>query len=217
MYLTYCWLRCHLSIPDAGARTRAGPSVASGSGLGFYMRGCRLLTWAAGQYASALWRVCIDRSVRRSCGMRSRTWQPVDAERAPSSESDAYDDIVLAANLFSQNQRASDGDRGKSDADVHRKRVPMDARLSYDLLATSFGPAALARRRGDRTERSDAERMLPSTVNEPVFDPDGNAASRRHRDQEERCDRVIVSGSEESASGLRKFRPDLTVEQLRDR
>ena len=64
--------------------------------------------------------------------------------RAPSSESDAYDDIVLAANLFSQNQTGAliVIEREIGLRTYIESGVPMDARLSYDLLATIFRPSA---------------------------------------------------------------------------
>src|ERR1700675_1626989 len=63
---------------------------------------------------------------------------------ASSSESDSYDDIVLAANLFSQHQTGAliviEREIGLR---THiESGVAMDARLSYDLLATIFRPSA---------------------------------------------------------------------------
>ena len=60
------------------------------------------------------------------------------------SESDSYDDIVLAANLFSQHQTGAliviEREIGLR---THiESGVPLDARLSYDLLATIFRPSA---------------------------------------------------------------------------
>src|SRR6201987_694734 len=60
------------------------------------------------------------------------------------SESDAYDDIVLAANLFSQNQTGAliviEREIGLR-TDIE-SGVPLDGRLFYDLLATIFRPSA---------------------------------------------------------------------------
>jgi diadenylate cyclase len=63
---------------------------------------------------------------------------------APGSASEAYDDIVLAANLFAQNQTGAlvviEREIGLR---THiESGVPLDARLSYDLLATIFRPSA---------------------------------------------------------------------------
>src|SRR2546428_11820173 len=64
--------------------------------------------------------------------------------RSSSSEADAYDDIVLAANLFSQNQTGAliviERDIGLRT--YVESGVPLDARISYDLLATIFRPSA---------------------------------------------------------------------------
>src|SRR5262249_33779936 len=64
--------------------------------------------------------------------------------RAMGSESDAYDDIVLAANLFSQNQTGALMviEREIGLRTYIESGVPLDARLSYDLLATIFRPSA---------------------------------------------------------------------------
>jgi len=64
--------------------------------------------------------------------------------RALSSEFDAYDDIVLAANLFSQNQTGAliVIEREIGLRTYIESGVPLDARLSYDLLATIFRPSA---------------------------------------------------------------------------
>src|SRR5690349_22001256 len=61
-----------------------------------------------------------------------------------SSESDSYDDIVLAANLFSQHQTGAliviEREIGLR---THiESGDPLDARLSYDLHATIFRPSA---------------------------------------------------------------------------
>ena len=64
--------------------------------------------------------------------------------RSASSEEDAYDDIVLAANLFSQNQTGAliVIEREIGLRTYIESGVPLDARLSYDLLATIFRPSA---------------------------------------------------------------------------
>jgi|HubBroStandDraft_6_1064221.scaffolds.fasta_scaffold62734_3 diadenylate cyclase len=64
--------------------------------------------------------------------------------RGGDTGSDSYDDIVLAANLFSQHQTGAliviERDIGLR---THiESGVPLDARLSYDLLATIFRPSA---------------------------------------------------------------------------
>src|SRR5947209_2157880 len=62
-----------------------------------------------------------------------------------AADGDSYDDIVLAANLFSQHQTGAliviEREIGLR---THiESGVPLDARLSYDLLATMFRPSPL--------------------------------------------------------------------------
>jgi diadenylate cyclase len=63
---------------------------------------------------------------------------------APGEASEAYEDIVLAANLFSQNQTGALVviEREIGLRTYIESGVPLDARLSYDLLATIFRPSA---------------------------------------------------------------------------
>src|ERR1019366_5284514 len=64
--------------------------------------------------------------------------------RASRSVADVYDDIVLAANLFSQNQTGAliVIEREIGLRTYIESGVALDARLSYDLLATVFRPSA---------------------------------------------------------------------------
>jgi diadenylate cyclase len=63
--------------------------------------------------------------------------------RGSATEGDSYDDIVLAANLFSQHQTGAliVIEREIGLRTYVESGVAMDARLSYDLLATIFGRA----------------------------------------------------------------------------
>lgn len=64
--------------------------------------------------------------------------------RTSAAEAEAYDDIVLAANLFSQNQTGALMviEREIGLRTYIESGVPLDARISYDLLATIFRPSA---------------------------------------------------------------------------
>src|ERR1700683_2537020 len=64
--------------------------------------------------------------------------------RGPAVEGDSYDDIVLAANLFSQHQTGAliVIEREIGLRTYIESGVAMDAKLSYDLLATIFRPSA---------------------------------------------------------------------------
>ena len=108
--------------------------------------------------------------------------------RSSRSVADVYDDIVLAANLFSQNQTGAliVIEREIGLRTLHRKR--RHARrpvLFYDLLATIFRPSApFARRRGNCAARPHRSRCLfPAAFDESrTLDSVGDAASRRNRD-----------------------------------
>ena len=62
--------------------------------------------------------------------------------RTSAAEGDAYDDIVLAANLFSQNQTGALMviEREIGLRTFIESGVPMDANLSYDFSPPSFAP-----------------------------------------------------------------------------
>ena len=64
--------------------------------------------------------------------------------RGSAVEGDSYDDIVLAANLFSQHQTGALMviEREIGLRTYIESGVSLDARLSYDLLATIFRPSA---------------------------------------------------------------------------
>ena len=74
----------------------------------------------------------------------ARLGRGLTLSRAAGSEADAYDDIVLAANLFCQNQTGAliVIEREIGLRTYIESGVPLDARLSYDLLATIFRPSA---------------------------------------------------------------------------
>jgi diadenylate cyclase len=145
--------------------------------------------------------------------------------RAPSSESDAYDDIVLAANLFSQNQTGALMviEREIGLRTYIESGVPMDARLSYDLLATIFRPSAPLHDGAVIVQKdriAAAACFLPLSMN-PVLSTQMGTRHRAGIGITEETDAIAVIVSEESGaislavSG--NFERDLTVEQLRDR
>jgi len=141
-----------------------------------------------------------------------------------SAEGDSYDDIVLAANLFSQHQTGAliviERDIGLR---THiESGVPLDARLSYDLLATIFRPSAPLHDGAVIVQKdriAAAACFLPLSMN-PLL------STQLHRDRAgigitEETDALAVICSEETgaisfALGGRIER-DLSVEQLRDR
>ncbi len=112
-----------------------------------------------------------------------------------ASEEDAYDDIVLAANLFCQNQTGALMviEREIGLRTYIESGVPLDARLSYDLLATIFRPSAplhdgavIVQQRSHRCRR-----LLSAAVHEPraIHAARHAASSRYRRHRGNRCHR----------------------------
>ena len=145
--------------------------------------------------------------------------------RGTDTGSDAYDDIVLAANLFSQHQTGAliviERDIGLR---THiESGVPLDARLSYDLLATIFRPSAPLHDGAVIVQKdriAAAACFLPLSMNSLLSTQLGT----RHRAGigiTEETDAIAVICSEESgAISLAiggKIERDLTVDQLRER
>src|SRR6478672_4200645 len=155
----------------------------------------------------------------------ARLGRRLTLSRTPASEADAYDDIVLAANLFAQNQT---GALMVIERDVGLRTyiesgVPLDARLSYDLLATLFRPSAPLHDGAVIVQRdriAAAACFLPLSMN-PVLSTQMGTRHRAGIGITEETDAIAVIVSEESGaislavSG--NFEPDLTAEQLRER
>ena len=145
--------------------------------------------------------------------------------RGSAAESDAYDDIVLAANLFSQNQTGALMviEREIGLRTYVESGVALEARLSYDLLATIFRPSAPLHDgavivHGDRVAA--AACFLPLSMNPGLSTQLGT----RHRAGvgiTEETDAIAVIVSEETGSiSLAvggEIERDLTVDQLRER
>ena len=142
-----------------------------------------------------------------------------------ATEGDAYDDIVLAANLFSQHQTGAliviEREIGLR---THiESGVPLDARLSYDLLATIFRPSAPLHDGAVIVQKdriAAAACFLPLSMN-PLLSTQLGTRHRAGIGITEETDAIAVICSEETgaisfAVGGRIER-DLTVEQLRER
>ena len=145
--------------------------------------------------------------------------------RSSSAEADSYDDIVLAANLFSQHQTGAlvviEREIGLR---THvESGVPLDARLSYDLLATIFRPSAPLHDGAVIVQKdriAAAACFLPLSMN-PLLSTQLGTRHRAGIGITEETDAIAVICSEETgaisfAVGGRIER-DLTVEQLRER
>ena len=142
-----------------------------------------------------------------------------------SSESDAYDDIVLAANLFSQNQTGAliVIEREIGLRTYIESGVPLDARLSYDLLATVFRPSAPLHDGAVIVQKdriAAAACFLPLSMN-PVLSTQLGTRHRAGIGITEETDAIAVIVSEESGAisiaVAGKIERDLSVEQLRER
>lgn len=136
---------------------------------------------------------------------------------------EAYDDIVLAANLFAQNQTGAliviERDIGLRT--YIESGVPLDAHMSYDLLATIFRPSAplhdgAAIVQGDRIAA--AACFLPLSMN-PVLSTQLGTRHRAAIGITEETDAVAVVVSEEtgaiSLALAGSIERDLTADQLR--
>jgi diadenylate cyclase len=140
-------------------------------------------------------------------------------------EGDAYDDIVMAANLFSQNQTGAliVIEREIGLRTYIESGVAIDAQLSYDLLATIFRPSAPLHDGAVIIQQgriSAAACFLPLSMN-PVL---SNQLGTRHRAGigiTEETDAIAVIVSEETGSislaVAGTIERDLTVDQLRER
>jgi len=152
---------------------------------------------------------------------RKITFTGLSRTRGESS----YDDIVLAANLFSQHQTGAliVIEREIGLRTYIESGVPLDARLSYDLLATIFRPSAplhdgAAIVQKDRIAA--AACFLPLSMN-PVLSTQLGTRHRAGIGITEETDAVAVIVSEEtgmiSVATAGTIERDLTVEELREK
>lgn len=157
--------------------------------------------------------------------MLSDVGRRVSFLRGSAVEGDSYDDIVLAANLFSQHQTGALMviEREIGLRTYIESGVAMDARLSYDLLATIFRPSAPLHDGAviiQKDRLAAAACFLPLSMN-PVLSTQLGTRHRAGIGITEETDAIAVIVSEESgAISLAvggKIERDLTVEQLRDR
>ena len=210
--------------------TRAAPMLVgvAAVALGFYIaRVGRLtaLTWLISTlvpYVVFALIVVFQAELRHALANLGRR---LTLSRALSSEFDAYDDIVLAANLFSQNQTGAliVIEREIGLRTYIESGVPLDARLSYDLLATIFRPSAPLHDGAVIVQRdriAAAACFLPLSMN-PVLSTQMGTRHRAGIGITEETDAIAVIVSEEtgaiSLAIAGNFERDLTVEQLRER
>lgn len=155
----------------------------------------------------------------------TRLGRRLSLSRASGSEAEAYDDIVLAANLFCQNQTGAliVIEREIGLRTYIESGVPLDARLSYDLLATIFRPSAPLHDGAVIIQNyriTAAACFLPLSMN-PVLSTQLGTRHRAGIGVTEETDAIAVIVSEETGSiSLAvggKIERDLGVEQMRDR
>lgn len=155
----------------------------------------------------------------------ARLGRRVTLARTGSPHADAYDDIVMAANLFSQHQTGALMviEREIGLRTYVESGVALDARLSYDLLATIFRPSAPLHDGAviiheDRVVA--AACFLPLSMN-PVLSTQLGTRHRAGIGITEETDAIAVIVSEETGSislaVAGTIERDLTVEQLRER
>jgi diadenylate cyclase len=145
--------------------------------------------------------------------------------RGSAVEADSYDDIVLAANLFSQHQTGAliVIEREIGLRTYVESGVPLDARLSYDLLATIFRPSAPLHDGAviiQKDRLAAAACFLPLSMN-PVLSTQMGTRHRAAIGITEETDAIAVVVSEESGAISMavggKIERDLSAEQLRER
>ncbi len=209
--------------------TRAAPMLVGVAvlALGFYfarLGDLRTLNWlvsTALPYVVFALIVVFQSEIRHAlANLGSR----VSRMRSSSSAADVYDDIVLAANLFSQNQTGAliVVEREIGLRTYIESGVALDARLSYDLLATIFRPSAPLHDGAVIVQRdriAAAACFLPLSMN-PVLSTQLGTRHRAGIGITEETDAVVVIVSEEtgaiSLAVEGKIERDLTVERLRE-
>ena len=210
--------------------TRAAPMLVGVAtlGLAFYfaqLGELRTLNWLLSTllpYAMFALIVVFQSEIRHAlANLGSR----ISLMRSSNSVADVYDDIVLAANLFSQDQTGAliVIEREIGLRTYIESGVALDARLSYDLLATVFRPSAPLHDGAVIVQRdriAAAACFLPLSMN-PVLSTQLGTRHRAAIGITEETDAVAVIISEEtgtiSMAVAGSIERDLTVERLRER
>lgn len=211
--------------------TRAAPMLLGVAFLGvvFYVAhiaNLRTLDWLIGTmlpYSIFALIVIFANEIRHALARlgRNLAWSPT----VQTSASDAFDDIVLAANLFSQNQTGAliVIEREIGLRTYAESGVPLDARLSYDLLATIFRPSAPLHDGAVIVQRdrvAAAACFLPLSMN-PLLSTQLGTRHRAGIGITEETDAISVIVSEEtgaiSIAVGGNIERDLSPERLRDR
>lgn len=210
--------------------TRATPIlVGVGSlALAFYLAHVwelKTINWIVGTilpYAIFALIVIFQQEIR---GALAKIGRRLTFSRVSPAIAEAYDDIVLAANLFSQNQTGALVviEREIGLRTFIESGVRLDACLSYDLLATIFRPSAPLHDGAVIVQKdrvAAAACFLPLSMN-PVLSTQLGTRHRAGIGITEETDAIAVIVSEETgAISLAvggSIERDLTVEALRER
>jgi len=211
--------------------TRATPMLVGVGVLALAVYGARVLdlktvNWLVGSllpYAIFALIVIFAAEIRQALARVGRRLTFSRLSQTPSGE--VYDDIVLAANLFSQNQTGAliVIEREIGLRTYIESGVPLDARLSYDLLATIFRPSAPLHDGAviiQKDRIAAAACFLPLSMN-PVLSTQLGTRHRAGIGITEETDAIAVIVSEEtgaiSVALGGNIERDLTVEYLRER
>src|SRR6266446_9243601 len=202
-----------------------GASVAA---LVFYFSrvlGLTTLNWLIARfvpYAAFIVIVIFAPEIREAL---ARLGRRLTLASSSGAEADAYDDIVMAANLFSQNQTGAliVIEREIGLRTYVESGVSLEAHLSYDLLATIFRPSAPLHDGAVIVQRdriAAAACFLPLSMN-PVLSTQLGTRHRAAIGITEETDAVAVIISEEtgmiSMAVAGSIERELTVERLRER
>jgi diadenylate cyclase len=211
--------------------TRAAPMLIGVGALAvaFYvahLAGLRTADWMIGSilpYAIFALIVVFQAEIRHALARLGR--RLTFSRGVQANGNDIYDDIVLAANLFSQNQTGAliVIEREIGLRTYIESGVPLDAQLSYDLLATIFRPSAPLHDGAVIVQKdriAAAACFLPLSMN-PLLSTQMGTRHRAGIGITEETDAVSVVVSEEtggiSLAVAGTIERDLSAEQLRER
>jgi diadenylate cyclase len=209
--------------------TRAVPILVGVAGItlafyGAHVAELRTVNWLVGTllpYAIFALIVVFQNEIRHAL---ARIGRKLTFSRS-SQDSEAYDDIVLAANLFSQSQTGAliVIEREIGLRTYIESGVPLDANLSYDLLATVFRPSAPLHDGAviiQKDRIAAAACFLPLSMN-PVLSTQMGTRHRAGIGITEETDAIAVIVSEEtgyiSLAVAGNIERDISVEYLRER
>jgi len=210
--------------------TRALPVLVGvgGLALAFYIAHIvelRTVDWVVGTilpYAIFALIVVFQNEIRHALARLGRN---LTFRRTSTEMAEAYDDIVLAANLFSQSQTGALMviEREIGLRTYIESGVPLDATLSYDLLATIFRPSAPLHDGAviiQKDRIAAAACFLPLSMN-PVLSTQMGTRHRAGIGITEETDAIAVIVSEETGSisiaVAGNIERDISAEYLRER